>query len=502
MAEAALREAIVVCLGGAITPRSSCRTPPAFALQPMSAIDRLSSLSCSELRDRFPCSGPSRWAAPGIMLSMLMAVVLLAGCERPLSMREAFRDRTPHDRYATALRNGDLAETALGRSWLAAANRALQEPLTATPPFREIGYFDPAQPSAIGYRVTALRGQRVRIRIRSALPDSARLFSDLFEMPADTTRSPTHVAHADTAGAITVEAQAKATYLLRLQPELLRGGRYMLTIQVGASLAMFPVSGFDTRAVRSVFGDPRDGGRRKHHGIDIFAPRGTPVVAATEGIVRRVGNGGLGGKTVWLRDMRGRSFYYAHLDSQLVRSGQRVQPGDTLGLVGNTGNARTTPPHLHFGLYQRGPIDPYPFVHEPSDPLPPVAADTSCFGCWHRVASVRANLRTGPTTDTPVRRQLSQHTALRLTGSSGVWHRVRLPDGTDGFIAASLLRSTEPALRSASFAQAPVLHRPTFASAVTDSLGGEAVDVRGQFRDFLLIDRPGGRAGWVQAESG
>ena len=441
-------------------------------------------------------------ASGAVLMGILIVSLFLVGCERTASLRDTFRNRTPHERYAAALQDGDLAETALGRSWLAAAHQALNEPLTAALPFREVGYFDPAQPSAVGYRITAQRGQEVRIRIRSALPDSARLFSDLFRMPADTTQPLTHVASADTSGAIIVEAQRDAAYLLRLQPELLRGGRYTLTIQAGASLATFPVSGYDTQAVRSVFGDPRDGGRREHHGIDIFAPRGTPVVATSEAMVRRVGNGGLGGKTVWLRDGRGRSFYYAHLDSQLVRTGQRVQPGDTLGLVGNSGNARTTPPHLHFGLYQRGPVDPYPFVHEPRTPLPSVAADTSCFGCWHRVASARANVRTGPSTATPVRRQLPQHTALRLAGSSGAWHRVHLPDGTDGFIAASLLRPTEPALRTASFARAPVLHRPLATAAVTDSLNGEAVDVRGQFQEFLLIDRPGGRAGWISTESG
>jgi SH3-like domain-containing protein len=218
----------------------------------------------------------------------------------------------------------------------------------------------------------------------------------------------------------------------------------------------------------------------------------------TEAIVRRVRTGGLGGKTVWLRDGRGRSFYYAHLDSQMVRRGTRVQPGDTLGLVGNTGNARTTPPHLHFGIYQRGPVDPYPFVHEPPVVAASITADTSRFGRWSRVAAPRANLRGGPTTASPVRRVLPQHTALRLVGSSGGWHRVRLPDGTDGFIAASLLRSADTALRTASFARATIRHRPAATAAVTDSLNGEAVGVHGRFGEFVLIKRAGRTRGWVQ----
>ncbi len=112
----------------------------------------------------------------------------------------------------------------------------------------------------------------------------------------------------------------------------------------------FPVADKGNAAVQSFWGAARDGGRRSHEGIDIFAPRGTPVVAAVEGHVSSTGNRGLGGKQVWLRDSeRGNSLYYAHLDSIIARPGMRVSPGDTLGLVGNTGNARTTPPTCTLG---------------------------------------------------------------------------------------------------------------------------------------------------------
>ena len=340
---------------------------------------------------------------------VLMGLAFGVGCERVASMRNAFRDATAHEQYAQALRDGVLGETALARDWRAAAGRALETPLTPRLPFREVGYFDPARPSAVGYRFPAQRGQELRIHVDFAPPDSARLFVDLFRGPADTTQSLTHVAGADTNGTLTVDVTRDASYLLRLQPELLRGGRYRLTIRTGASLAVFPVAGADSRAVQSVFGDPREGGAREHHGVDVFAPRGTPVLAVAEGVVGRVGDGGIGGKTVWLRDRDGRTFYYAHLDSQLVRSGKRVQPGDTLGLVGNTGNARTTPPHLHFGLYLRDPVDPYPYVHEPRTDAPPIAADTSRLGRFGRVAVARANLRGGPTTASPVQRVLPRH---------------------------------------------------------------------------------------------
>lgn len=433
--------------------------------------------------------------------SVLLGVTFV-GCERMSSMRDVFRDRTPHERYAQALRDGKLAETALAWDWLMAAERALEDSLLVDTPFREVGYFDPSQPSAVSYRFEAQRGRELRIRVDFSPTDSSRLFADLFHLPDDTTQTPDHVASIDTTGVHTLDVSRDATYLLRLQPELLRGGRFSLTIRAGASLAGFPVVGVDSHAIQSWFGDPREGGARDHHGVDIFAPRGTPVIAVAEAVVGRVGTGGLGGKTVWLRDRGGRAFYYAHLDSQLVRSGARVNPGDTLGLVGNTGNARTTPPHLHFGLYQRGPVDPYPFIHEPRTDLPPITVDTSRFGRWSRVAVARANLRGGPTTGAPVQRTLPRHTALQLIGSSGSWHHVRLPDETEGFVAGSLLRPADQRLRTASFSHDRVRHRPRTTAAVTDTVGGEAVDVYGRFGDFVLIHGANGRRGWIRDAEG
>ena len=88
---------------------------------------------------------------------------------------------------------------------------------------------------------------------------------------------------------------------IRLQPELLRGGRYSLTLKAEPALA-FPVQGGANKSIQSGFGAPRDGGVREHHGIDIFAPRGTPVLAAARGYVTRVNETPRGGRVVWVRD--------------------------------------------------------------------------------------------------------------------------------------------------------------------------------------------------------
>ena len=98
------------------------------------------------------------------------------------------------------------------------------------------------------------------------------------------------------------------------------------------------------------WGAPRDGGRRRHQGIDLLAPSGTPLVAVTSGTITRLSNTdrGRGGISLWLRDRRGTAYYYAHNQHNLVRLGQRVQAGQLLARVGATGNAqrRPTPPPL------------------------------------------------------------------------------------------------------------------------------------------------------------
>lgn len=125
-------------------------------------------------------------------------------------------------------------------------------------------------------------------------------------------------------------------------------------------LLMNPVIGATRRSIISFFGDARDGGR-KHAGIDIGAPRGTIVVAPSGGEIVEVGYNSLGGKVIWMKDNKlNRSYYFAHLDSQIVTKGMIVKQGDTLGTVGNTGNARRTRSHLHFGIYKkdrRTPVD-------------------------------------------------------------------------------------------------------------------------------------------------
>ncbi len=105
-----------------------------------------------------------------------------------------------------------------------------------------------------------------------------------------------------------------------------------------------------------------------HHGNDIFADRGTPVVAVADGRLSRVGVNTLGGNRLWLTDDSGNAFYYAHLSAYapVAVEGARVTRGQVIAFVGNTGDAITTPPHLHFEVHPGGEeadsVNPYPYL--------------------------------------------------------------------------------------------------------------------------------------------
>jgi peptidoglycan LD-endopeptidase LytH len=169
----------------------------------------------------------------------------------------------------------------------------------------------------------------------------------------------------------------------------------------------------------------RDAGRRSHEGIDIFAARGTPVVAASDGVVTSVGENRLGGKVVWVWNPSRRvRLYYAHLQDQMVRTGTLVSAGDTLGTVGNTGNAKTTPPHLHFGISARGEgaIDPDAFIR-PMPGLPPSPdVETSALGQWAHTRR-RVSLRASPSNNSTVVDVLPAARQVRIEGAVGQWVR-------------------------------------------------------------------------------
>ncbi|HLR31520.1 MAG TPA: M23 family metallopeptidase, partial [Fodinibius sp.] len=118
-----------------------------------------------------------------------------------------------------------------------------------------------------------------------------------------------------------------------------------------------------------------------------------------------------------------------------------------LGLVGNTGNARTTPPHLHFGIYGNGAVNPLPFIDDPRVALADLNVDTSLIGKWGRVQNAKANIRPLPSTQEPPVTSLSQNEAVRILGAVESWYQVELPDTRRGFVYSSLLEPADEPLR-------------------------------------------------------
>ena len=126
-----------------------------------------------------------------------------------------------------------------------------------------------------------------------------------------------------------------------------------------------PVYGVSLTQIADTWGAARSEDRT-HEGVDIFAERGTPVFSSTQGYVTRVGFGERGGNFVFVSGPGNVRYYYAHLDriADGMRVGTPVTTDTVLGFVGTTGNAETTPPHLHMGMYQRpgGAMNPYPLL--------------------------------------------------------------------------------------------------------------------------------------------
>jgi peptidoglycan LD-endopeptidase LytH len=406
----------------------------------------------------------SRYA---IGIYSMLFLFLLTTCSREI-VEEPYLPIDTHDKYINALIRLELSETELGKQWIESAETAISNPGNIMLPFSEELIFDPAIPEAIGYVFPADAGRRIDIDIQT---DLNRFFADVYRIDDGTNSTRQRIASRPESGSkIAFEPKRDGMYLLRMQPELLRGGKVTLTISARAAFA-FPVEGGNPADIGSYYGDPRDGGVRIHEGLDIFAPRGTPVLAAIAGTVR-VGTRTRGGNVVTLYDdRRDIRLYYAHLDEQLVTSGDRVEIGDVIGTVGNTGNAITTPPHLHIGVYRQswaGSVDPWNFFVEPDaiTALQSVLGDR--IGEWQRLAenstmtrniSYRrpnpryvnrspilkvkgksdAEIQPTQTNET----MLAAGSAVQVIGVTGEWARIRTPAGATGYIDPAFIEPTD-----------------------------------------------------------
>ena len=447
-------------------------------------------------------SAPGARRASGLLLGLL---ALFSSCSKTQTLSALFQKTTPHDDYARALDRAGLREAALAQRWQTAADQALRDSLVVLLPVLETGFFRADQPTAASYRYQVKAGEQVHVRLTrqpGAVP--AQVFVDAFALAPGQRPELLKWATADTtaAGALdfSYRADEAGQHLVRVQAELLAAGRYTLRLWRGPSLTTFPVQGRTDQAVGSFWGAERDGGVRQHEGVDIFAPRGTPAVAAVAGTVTRVAETTIGGRVVWLTETAtGQHLYYAHLDRQLVQPGQQVRPGDVLGLVGNTGNARTTVPHLHFGIYQsgRGAVDPWPFLHR-ADPVPaglPTSAG-NYLSQWVRargknLATVAFAGRAGA--------PLAATTPLRVLGQQANRLRVEAPDGRLGYVATRSVATAQPLRRLTLPAEVEIQTQPTaVAAAVAAWPARTPVVVLGRASGYALLRGPAGQEGWAK----
>ncbi len=170
--------------------------------------------------------------------------------------------------------------------------------------------------------------------------------------------------------------------------------------------------------------------------------------------------------------------------------------------MGNTGNARTTPPHLHFGIYQRrrGAVDPFPFVDQPQIIPPSLVATDSGMLRWYRInqttslvsaPSAKAELVRGGTS-------LEPETPVMRLAASGKWHRVQLPDGTQGFVLHTATQPTLRALKSIRLTQQQVLLDQVRGGIILDSLAaGSKVELLAQTASHQYVRTEAGQVGYL-----
>lgn len=418
--------------------------------------------------------------------TILFFSVFIIACSDRIT-GDLFKGQTPHERYIEQLENAGLAESILYNRWLAASDRSLQSPIAISVPYQEKAYFGANEPNATGYAFDARDGEQLQIKVVAQSTDSVILFMDLFAVAQDTTESHLHLISAEVdSTSLSYTVKRNGQYILRVQPELLSDVSYDLQITAEPSLAN-PVAEDAEQHIGSFFGVDREGGRRSHEGIDIFADRHTPAVAASDGVISRVGTNNLGGKIVFLRPQnRPINLYYAHLDSQTVISGQRVSVGDTVGLIGNTGNARTTPPHLHFGIYtSTGAVDPLPFVR-PGKSIPPdIRSDIERIGDTLRIKSANQNI--------------SIHSPLKIEAATLNGYRAILPDKSKVFVSFNQVTGLSKPLRTITLDRSQsILNEPNpLAAILTSYPAGELVNVIAEIDNFYLIEK-GFTKGWMQ----
>ena len=270
---------------------------------------------------------------------------------------------SPYESYVKSLETSGISKSSMGKKWISSGQNALLNPNESVKfPFKSEIFFREIAPNAISYRLKYEEYAKLTVKITSKGKDNNGVYVDIFEDNPNRSRVKNFYVK-DTI--FVYEDNNTQNLILRIQPQLLVNQYVTVEIIENPKLA-FPVKNGSNKDIQSFWGVERDGGQRRHEGVDIFNKKGTPIVAVENGTIARVETNILGGKVVWQRlNLFGQSIYYAHLDSQAVSAGQAVKKGDIVGFMGNTGNAKYTASHLHFGIYTgSGAIDPLLYIQK------------------------------------------------------------------------------------------------------------------------------------------
>ncbi len=384
--------------------------------------------------------------------------------------------------------------------WEWQALRSLNEPLPLELPYAEQWLLFGSETQVITFDISATQNRILEITSDRQPTAQGGMFVEIFEPMGERHRVVATSNPTDTH--LRWPVSRTGTYRIRVQSLPGSVGAFALTLDEQFAFE-FPVATDSPKPVQSFFGMPRDGGRREHHGIDIFAPRHTPVVAATDGYIARVATSTRGGLHIWQRgsDEYGNpigSLYYAHLEDTHVSAGTWVNRGTQIGTVGNSGNAISTPPHLHFGLYQRsaGPQDPLPWTglaRQATLTIP----NGHRWPAWVSIARESVNVRTGPGTEYAVETTIDGGELVALQAATSGWLRVRTGSGVSGFLADTLVDPPTP--------QPITLQGPTQVQASPDPsspilielVSGTVAARLGRFGNARLVQTESGLQGWI-----
>jgi len=371
-------------------------------------------------------------------ITLILLSIIISSCKEEIQKAaDVFVKPTAREVYERNFSKND----SLLLQWKNAFENSKRDSIQITLPYSESGVFSEENFNVYSYNIQLKEGERIIVEVEKQT-DSALVFVDLFQAKTDSLKIFNHLKSSeDKKSIISQEIETSGFYKVIVQPQMKLQFPFVLKIYTEPIYA-FPVSGANNKSIQSFWADPRDTGSRSHEGVDIFADRGTPVIAVSDGIISSTGERGLGGKQVWLKDgLFGKTIYYAHLDSIAVVEGKKVKMGDTLGFVGNTGNARNTEPHLHFGIYKtKGAVNPLSFIKKTeiqTSEMP--SAITKAITLKNR-----ADVRKGPASVFKQFGSLKKNDTIIVLGKNQKWFHIQTADSLKGYVNETVITPLPP----------------------------------------------------------